>query len=74
MKNNWKDLDAKNYPTPWDGWFFENGLLWDDQGNHYTPKDVKHSWQAEKIITEKFGTSSNIRILKDHLKNVIKGE
>jgi hypothetical protein len=51
----------------WTGWRFENELIYSPDGNHYTKRDIELSFHASKIIDEKFGTSSNIFVLKEML-------
>jgi hypothetical protein len=71
-KQTWRDFDPGHFDTPWAGWSFRDGLLWDDSGNHYTPSGIKNSWQSEMIISERIGSKSNIRTMKDHLSSLKK--
>lgn len=70
VRNNWRDVDAKLFETPWHGWVFKEGLLWDEDGNHYSPESIKMSWQADMIVNGKIGSKSDIRMLKEHLSNL----
>ena len=61
------DLTHELYRTPWSGWYFKNGHLWDSAGNNYSSRDVELSWKAGVILDDKLGTESEIKSLKDKL-------
>lgn len=68
---SWKDADKARYETPWDGWYFENGQLWDGVGNFYNEEDVRLSWKSKMVVENEFGTKQNITTLKKELEKRI---
>lgn len=52
----------------WEGWFFENGLIYDDAGNHYSQRDIQLSFEAGRIVDDYYGKSHNILNLRQELE------
>ena len=61
------NVDFSFFKTPWDGWYFKNGMLWDDAGNMYSENDIRMSWKSGMIVDNFFGTSSDILTLRQEL-------
>ena len=52
----------------WEGWYFYNGIIYDEAGNTYTKNDIKMSWLASELINETLGSKSKIKIMREELQ------
>lgn len=52
----------------WEGWYWYNGVIYDEAGNSYTEHDIKMSWLAGELVSENFGSTSKIKIMREELQ------
>jgi len=60
------------FETPWKGWIFRDGILFDESGNKYTRQDITESWLAGEIVNDFEGTKSQVVSLKRELSHRLK--
>ena len=68
LKTELSGLDSmqKNIEL-WDGWFFYDGVIYDDARNRYTQEDIRKSWQSAEIVNRWKGSKAGIHSLKQRL-------
>lgn len=52
----------------WEGWRFENELIYSPSGEFYSKRDIELAWHASQIVDKTYGKQSNILMLKEELR------
>ena len=64
--------NKKAIPKSWDGWYFDDGFLFDSDGNGFQKDEIRGIFMTRQLSRNLIGDTGNVVSLKNELEEKLK--